>query len=180
MACTSRGGFVVYSKPSSYCIYHNHSKVLNTYLISHIFILYDISFFYSSNFWKQGAFDIQWLGKAYFLGMSVIFVFATWYFELFTAQKMSGSALSLLIKFFGILFVEQSTPNLELSIVLLLPLLFYDNLEYFFYRASIQYEAMAQIPTTKLTGKRLNATQFDEVCYYYIHSIMSIPPFIGL
>lgn len=106
---------------------------------------------------------MPWLGKAYFLGVAVIFVFSTWYFELFTEKKLSGTALSLLIKFFGILFVEQSTPNLELSVMILLPLLFYDNLEYFLYRVSIQYEAMNQTPITKLTGKRLSEKQFEEV-----------------
>ena len=110
-------------------------------------------------FWRSGAFDLPWLGKAYFLTSIVVSLGLTHWLGLFTPKSSTFLALRMAISLTGVLFLTASTPSIEICVVFLLMCLKRDDINHYIWQAYMHVAASP--PTEYYTGKRLTKQEFE-------------------
>lgn len=113
------------------------------------------------NFWLDGVFGYEYAGKLYFISIGVICMVCTWYFNLFRPNSVSGSTLVHLIKSVGACFVYLGSPNIELSIAMLILIFSQSNVQHFMYMVYLKDAVRNQKTSLELTGRRLTAAEYD-------------------
>lgn len=71
-------------------------------------------------FRESGALGFPWLGKAYFTVCLSLSWTASRYFQVFAEDSSHSWFVLLTVKLLGVLFLSQSSSNLELSLILVL------------------------------------------------------------
>lgn len=110
-------------------------------------------------FWRSGAFDVPWLGKAYFLISIVVSLVLTHWLGLFAPKSSTFLALRMAISLTGVMFLLASTPSIEICMVFLLMCLKSDEINHVIWQGYMQVAASP--PTEYYTGKRLTKQEFE-------------------
>lgn len=104
---------------------------------------------------ESGMYDIEWIGKAYFVSCIFVTIAASRYFDLFQPDTASWLLLQYAVKGLALLFLSQSTSSSTVSFVLVLIGLFYDNLCYYTWLYWICLRGAFKKPTYKYIGKKV-------------------------
>eukprot|EP01031_Cornospumella_fuschlensis_P034059 gene34059-41224_t len=74
-------------------------------------------FFILVDFWREGAFGLPWLGKAYF-GSSILFACcSSWYFNWFDMESRFFPVMLYTVRLFGLLLLYNGTASKDLAVL---------------------------------------------------------------
>jgi len=118
---------------------------------------------YAWNFYDTGAFGIILLGKIFYTMSIFSSVWCTWYLGFFKPNSGSGKLIYWAVKIFGIIFLLDGTPNLDFSLILLVLVFFWNDINYFFYRLRMFIETSTQKPTWAFNvGGKLTREEYEQ------------------
>ena len=109
----------------------------------------------SINFWKNGNFGYNWLGKAFFLSSAVLSMIFTKYFNFLKEKTLSYNALYYLVIGLGSYFVLKGSSSFTVAFCLLLLILYWEELSQWCYVWYVNISGLQQKSHVKRISKEV-------------------------
>lgn len=103
---------------------------------------------------KYGAFEIDWLGKGYFLGSMIICIILYYIGGHFPSGSLLFKALTKIIEMIGLYFLSNFTLSIEISYITVFMMICKDSIRFLFFRLDLYFTASP--PSFKYLGRKVN------------------------
>ena len=120
----------------------------------------------------DGAFNISWLGKFYFLISAIISLLLTYFTNFLSSECMTYYLLKLVLISIGCYYLESSTSSVELSIFLIIFFTNEHHISHLFWKVYIYFAASH--PTVKYSGRKVRTYVQSIILFFYLFYVFSI------